>query len=107
MGRQCIPANNTCNRDTECMDGSDEAPKMCGCLSDQFTCVDGEQCVRKEFECDGDRDCSDGSDEEMCERDENGCVSSQFGCSDGSRCIRSRYKCDGITTARTAQMKMR
>ena len=60
---QCIPGMWSCDGDTDCRDGSDEAPATCERCGDvNFRCSDGE-CIPGRSKCDGDVNCGDGSDE--------------------------------------------
>ena len=68
-GGQCIPSHWRCDKQNDCVDGSDEqncptrAPTSC--RADFFTC-DNNLCIPKSWVCDTDNDCGDGSDEKSC-----------------------------------------
>ncbi|CAJ0963231.1 unnamed protein product, partial [Mesorhabditis belari] len=77
---QCIDKRWMCDGRVDCVDKSDEDPKICkrsmrkvhmegsfplgagGCLSKWFACRDG-GCVAPKLVCNGKRDCRDNSDE--------------------------------------------
>ena len=67
---ECIPLQDRCNGQNNCLDGSDEA---CGCAeyctgNKEFKCNDN-MCIlfeNKSPKCDGVAQCPDGSDELMC-----------------------------------------
>ena len=64
---ECIKFYYRCNKDTDCIDGSDEA--NCSCLNDEFQCEAFDQCIPQNQFCDGERNCQDGSDERVCGTD--------------------------------------
>ncbi|XP_017855802.1 PREDICTED: low-density lipoprotein receptor [Drosophila arizonae] len=67
---KCIPNKWRCDRESDCADGSDEAPGLCMNVCNHFTfrCDNGEQCLPRSWICDGDPDCRDGSDELECSK---------------------------------------
>ena len=82
----CLERSNvTCDRVTDCQDGSDE--RDCPCLG--WRCHNG-FCIGSEERCDGVRQCSDGSDEEECE----GCGPHQFTCVRDGGCVEAAKVCD-------------
>lgn len=63
--KRCIPRVWVCDRDNDCVDGSDE-PANCTqmtCGVDEFRCKDSGRCIPARWKCDGEDDCGDGSDE--------------------------------------------
>ena len=97
--------------------------KISGCMSDQFTCADG-QCVPITARCNSVRNCRDGSDEQNCGNNSYpglyfccfiivlylscllnyvisdvfvsiGCSSSQFTCANG-QCVSLTARCNSV-----------
>lgn len=91
--KRCIPRVWVCDRDNDCVDGSDE-PANCSkaavvfsvfplssrpdvtalpfvslptaqmtCGVDEFRCKDSGRCIPARWKCDGEDDCGDASDE--------------------------------------------
>uniref|UniRef100_A0A4W5Q8K7 LDL receptor related protein 1 n=1 Tax=Hucho hucho TaxID=62062 RepID=A0A4W5Q8K7_9TELE len=105
--KRCIPRVWVCDRDNDCVDGSDE-PANCiprQCSESEFACTNG-RCIAGRWKCDGDHDCADGSDEvthltqpqlhEMMTSSDGcelRCDSDQFQCKNG-HCIPNRWRCD-------------
>uniref|UniRef100_A0A3B3RJA6 EGF-like domain-containing protein n=1 Tax=Paramormyrops kingsleyae TaxID=1676925 RepID=A0A3B3RJA6_9TELE len=63
----CISEIWKCDGDMDCMDNSDEDPKLCSqtCPPKQFSCSTG-QCIPNSWICDLEDDCGDRSDEHDC-----------------------------------------
>lgn len=70
--KRCIPVDFLCDNGDDCLDGSDESPKMCPhktathtgrVCADKFRCGNGD-CVDRSKLCDGKADCGDFSDED-------------------------------------------
>jgi len=104
----CIPAENTCDDISDCMDGSDEDREMCSkrpCTDKQFTCLESKICIPIRWRCDGNPDCQDGSDEFKCDPEvEPGyvdieCGRQMFDCgiptNSTDKCIALTKVCDG------------
>uniref|UniRef100_A0A4W2IHG6 Transmembrane protease serine 6 n=1 Tax=Bos indicus x Bos taurus TaxID=30522 RepID=A0A4W2IHG6_BOBOX len=65
----CIPLSRVCDRQPDCLNGSDEEQCQEGvpCGTFTFRCED-HSCVKKPNpQCDGHPDCRDGSDEQHCD----------------------------------------
>ncbi|KAM7292782.1 low-density lipoprotein receptor-related protein 4 [Ixodes scapularis] len=92
----CISIAWRCDKDIDCVDGSDEggctAFTSAICLAEDFECRSG-RCVGGAYRCNGDNDCGDWSDEEGCEG-KSACQEGEFRCEDGF-CINLDWKCDG------------
>lgn len=95
-----MSASFVCDKDHDCLDGSDEAscPRPT-CSGRSFQC-NNSVCIPAQWRCDSDKDCPDGSDEwlENCNGHPNvpaaRCRSNEFQCADGE-CIHSNWRCDG------------
>lgn len=65
-----LPLSRLLHSTSECADGSDEDPTLCGteqegCLAEEFECTNGD-CVPANATCNGVADCGDASDERGC-----------------------------------------
>ncbi|XP_032874679.1 low-density lipoprotein receptor-related protein 2-like [Amblyraja radiata] len=93
---QCIPSKWQCNGNSDCDDGSDEAPEICHlktCRMGEISCDnDSLQCIPVDWKCDGERDCSSGRDEENCGH--LACSQKEFTCSSG-KCVSILFVCNG------------
>ncbi|TKS77601.1 Prolow-density lipoprotein receptor-related protein 1 [Collichthys lucidus] len=93
--KRCIPRVWVCDRDNDCVDGSDE-PTNCTqmtCGVDEFRCKDSGRCIPARWKCDGEDDCGDASDEPKEECAERTCEPYQFRCKN-NRCVPGRWQCD-------------
>uniref|UniRef100_X1YZB7 EGF-like domain-containing protein n=1 Tax=Capitella teleta TaxID=283909 RepID=X1YZB7_CAPTE len=91
----CIPEHWKCDRDLDCVDGSDEG-ESCdyrSCNSLEFQC-DNLKCIYRRFVCDGDLDCEDGSDEQMCINYD--CRPGEWACPVNGKCIPLEKVCDNV-----------
>ncbi|XP_068207296.1 G-protein coupled receptor GRL101-like [Palaemon carinicauda] len=117
---KCIPETEVCSGKPECDDASDEAIKLCGCLSNEFLCAAEERCIDIHERCNAVKDCVDGLDEKDCETykcpeshlqcDNGTCISVDLACNFVNNCVDGKdelncpkYKCyvgnSGVTTA--------
>lgn len=68
----CIPIDKVCDKEFNCLDGSDESFEHCEdvtpCRANKFQCGHG-GCVDLDKKCDGNFDCPDQTDEypPLCE----------------------------------------
>ncbi|XP_055635671.1 basement membrane-specific heparan sulfate proteoglycan core protein isoform X6 [Toxorhynchites rutilus septentrionalis] len=84
----CILIEKRCNRQMDCLDGSDE--KHCvHCGEGDFRCQNG-HCIPMSQRCDRWNQCSDGSDERDC----TNCDVHEFTCQNGA-CIDKQDVCNG------------
>ena len=63
---ECITYLSRCNKDVDCLDGSDEA--NCACLKDEFQCENSRECIPATGLCNDVKDCKDASDERVCSK---------------------------------------
>ncbi len=99
---QCIEVKDVCERTTDpeyfhynCNDKSDEHNQLCGCMENEWPCVDGDGCVKKQLICNGEIDCKDKSDEyeDFCIK--WNCSHNYIKCKDDKRCFSVGETCDG------------
>ena len=66
----CVPLKFLCDGSRDCIDGSDESPKVCNgsvtCGPKERQCGDNGKCVPVVYWCDGDADCDNNADEANC-----------------------------------------
>ncbi|XP_071945577.1 G-protein coupled receptor GRL101-like [Antedon mediterranea] len=87
----CVALNSTCNSISDCPDGSDESPRVCGCLPAEFMCSNS--CISIYRRCDGICDCGVScEDEDDC--DQYPCPSTHMKCATTHVCIHLALQCD-------------
>ncbi|XP_064082336.1 G-protein coupled receptor GRL101-like isoform X2 [Macrobrachium nipponense] len=91
--RKCIPETEICSGKDDCDDASDEAIRICGCLTNEFLCAAEEKCIDIHRRCDAYEDCFGGEDEKECETYK--CPESHLQCDNGT-CISLDLACDFV-----------
>merc|ERR1719209_1581974 len=101
-GSQCVPTRGLCDREVDCVDGSDESDTWSNCT---FCTEKGSvpcpgfpgNCAKV---CDGNVTCPDSWDELLstCKEHKASCSKEDnlFQCSDGSSCVGSRRVCNAV-----------
>ncbi|XP_026810792.1 G-protein coupled receptor GRL101-like isoform X1 [Rhopalosiphum maidis] len=85
----CIPKSLVCNGIPDCLRAEDEAVSECGCLQNEFRCMN--KCIELVKRCDKIADCDEGEDEIDCKT--HVCPTTHFKCANYF-CIPTDKTCD-------------